>query len=83
MHFVTFWVIRSRENFENERKFYAIEKIIEMKLFAKGTHLFLFSCKRRCDHCDHSKKQGRENFPKKMALFLDKNLQNITREKFF
>ena len=41
-HFVTFLVIRSRENFEKVRKFYAIEKI-EMKLWAKETHLF-FSC---------------------------------------
>ena len=40
VHFVTFSVIRSRENFENERKSYAIEKIVEMKLWAKGTHLF-------------------------------------------
>ena len=44
-HFFTFLVIRSRENFENEIKFYAIDKIIDMKLWAKGMHLFLFSCK--------------------------------------
>ena len=28
-HFVTFSVMKSRENFKNERKFYAIEKIKE------------------------------------------------------
>ena len=53
VHFVTFSEIRSRENFESERKFYAIEKKLEMKLWAKGTHLFLFSSKRRYDHCNH------------------------------
>ena len=38
VYFVTFLVMRSPENFKNERKFYALEKY-KIKLWAKGKPL--------------------------------------------